>query len=122
MLDRVLMLIVTLTLLLFLAQAVLGVVFRVVVAVMTGASNIRHTGSFLGSVLAAVVAVCFVVGLLIRALRWLRESGVSGRRHRSGTSARQDWAGRGFADDVPTYLAERPATARRVKPNSRERD
>lgn len=123
MLDRVLKAIITLTLLLFLLQALVGVLGRLMNAVLTGAvSTIGHVGSFLGSVLVAVLSVCFLSGLLIRLIRWLRESGVSGRPHRSGTTARQEWSGRESADEVPIHQEGRPTNPRRAKSNRRERD
>lgn len=67
MLDRALTLILTLTLLLFLLQAVMGVLSRVLEAALTGTvSAIGHTGSFFGSLLVAVAMACFFAGLLVR--------------------------------------------------------
>jgi hypothetical protein len=72
MLDRVLKLIVTLTLLLFLAQAVVGLVIRSLGALIGGAiSGAVRAGSLVGSVIIAVVALCFFVGVIVRAARFI---------------------------------------------------
>ncbi len=72
MLDRVLKLIVTLTLLLFLVQAVVGVLSRVLEAALTRtAADIGHVGSLVGSLVVAVVVTCHFVGLLIRGFRFV---------------------------------------------------
>ena len=72
MLDRILKLVVTLTLLLFLLQAVIGVLSRVLEAAITrGAAAIWHAGSFLGGALVAVAMVCLVVGIVVRAVQFI---------------------------------------------------
>lgn len=72
MLDRVLKLIVTLTLLLFLMQAVIGVLSRVIEAALINAvSVVGHTGSFLGSLLVAVAMACFFAGLVVRFVQFV---------------------------------------------------
>ena len=63
MLDRALKLIVTLTLLLFLLQAVIGVISWGIAGTV---SAIGHTCSFLGSLLVAIAVTCFAFGLLVR--------------------------------------------------------
>jgi len=72
MLDRALKLIVTLTLLLFLLQSVIGVLSRVAEAALRGAvSAIEHAGSFLGSLLIAVAMVCLLIGLVVRFVQFV---------------------------------------------------
>ena len=72
MLDRLLKLIVTLTLLLFLVQAGIGVFARALVALLaTLISSVAHTGSVLGSLVVAFLAVCFVVGLAVRTVQFI---------------------------------------------------
>jgi len=74
-LDRLLKLIVTLTLLFFLLQAVIGVLVRGLDAALAGATAaLGHAGNFLGNLLAVVVEVLFVVGLVVRGAQF-----VSGR-------------------------------------------
>ena len=122
MLDRLLKLIVVLTLALFLGQAVIGLLIRLLEGMLTQvAGAFGRTGGALGGVLFAVAGVAFLVGLLVRGIRWLREGGVSGRPHRFGTTARQEWAGRGSADEVPTHQEGRANNPRRTNSNGRER-
>ena len=72
MLDQALKLIVSMTLLLFLLQAVIGVLSRVLEAALTGAvSAIGHIGSFFGSLLVAVAMACLFAGLLARLVRFV---------------------------------------------------
>ncbi len=67
MLDRLLKLIVILTLLLFLLQALVGVVVRALSALLTTlVSGAIHAGAVVGSVLVAVLTVVFTVGLVVR--------------------------------------------------------
>lgn len=70
MLDRFLKLIVLLTLLLFLLQAVIGVLCRVLESALMGtASTIGHAASFLGTLLVVVAMAFFLVGLLVRGVQ-----------------------------------------------------
>lgn len=109
MLDRALKLIVTLTLLLFLVEAIIDVLCRVLGAALAHVFSVLcRAGS-----LVAVGAICLLAGLLIRWLRWLREGGLTGRRPHLGNSTRQEWAGRKFADDVPVHQGSRRARSRR---------
>jgi hypothetical protein len=72
MLDRFLKLIVTLTLLFFLLQAVIGLLVRSFNAAQAGATSaLGHAGSFLGNVLVVVVEVLFLVGLLVRGAQFV---------------------------------------------------
>ena len=72
MLDRLLKLIVVLTLALFLVQAVIGMLIRVVEGtLMQVAAAFGRTGGALGGALFAVAGVAVVVGLLVRAIRFL---------------------------------------------------
>ena len=72
MLDRLLTLIVTLTLLLFLVQAVIGVLARALASLLTTlVASVAHTGSVLGSLIAAFLGVCFLVGLAVRTVQFI---------------------------------------------------
>ena len=72
MLDRALKLIVTLTLLLFLLQSVIGVLCQVAEAALRGAvSAIGHAGSFLGSLLIAVAMASLFAGLVVRLIQFV---------------------------------------------------
>jgi predicted NBD/HSP70 family sugar kinase len=70
MLDRFLKLTVTLTLLLFLIQAVIGVFARALAALLaTLVASVARTGSVVGGLVVALVGVCSVVGLAVRAVQ-----------------------------------------------------
>ena len=108
MLDRVLKLFITLTLLFFLLQAVFGALTRVLEAALRGAvSMLGSVGGFIGQLVIGAAVVSFVVGLLVRFIQWVRGKS-SGRRQGRG-QASHEWAGRAFADDVPV---DRPGTGR----------
>ena len=71
MLDRLLKTIIVGTLLLFLLQAVIGVLCRVLEATLTGAvSTIGHAGSFAGGLTIFILAVCIAIGLLVRLVQF----------------------------------------------------
>jgi uncharacterized membrane protein YciS (DUF1049 family) len=71
-LDRLLKLIVTLTLLLFLVQAVIGVAARALAALLaTFVSGVAHAGSILGGIVVALFAVSFVIGLAVRTVQFI---------------------------------------------------
>jgi hypothetical protein len=70
MVERYLKLIVTLTLLLFLVEAVVGVFAKALTATLaTLVAGVAHTGSVLGGLAAAALGVCFLVGLGVRTLQ-----------------------------------------------------
>jgi len=72
MLDRLLKLIVVLTLALFLVQAVIGLLVRIFEGMLTQvAAAFGRTGGALGGALFAVAGVAFVVGVLVRGIRSL---------------------------------------------------
>lgn len=83
MLDRVLKLIVTLTLLLFLVQAVVGLVCRVLETMCLGTvSAIGHAASLVGGLLVVVGVACLFVGLGVRVHQLLTGQGSrAGREH-----------------------------------------
>jgi hypothetical protein len=113
-LDRLLKLIVTLTLLLFLVDAVIDVLSRAMgMALARAISTIDQAKSFVGALIVALGVICLFAGLLIRFIRWLREGGLSGRRPHRGLSTRQEWAGREFADEVPVHRTSRRSRSRR---------
>src|SRR5260370_10793203 len=67
MLDRGLKLIVTLTLLMFLMQTVMGVLTRALAVLLAAlVSSVADASSFFGGIVAAVLALAFVVGLFAR--------------------------------------------------------
>jgi uncharacterized membrane protein len=71
-LDRILKLIVTLTLLLFLIQAVIGVLARVLEAALGGFFGyLEIVGGFFGQAMIAVAVVCFVIGLVVRGAQFV---------------------------------------------------
>ena len=72
MLDRLLKLIFTLTLLLFLMQAVIAVLARALTALLAPlVSSAVRTGSVVGGLVAVLLAVCFVVGLAVRGVQFI---------------------------------------------------
>jgi hypothetical protein len=46
-----------------------------------------------------LLAFLFTIGLVVRLIRWIRDGGRGGRR--ASATARQEWAGRLPADEVP---------------------
>lgn len=60
-------------------------------------------GGFLGQLLVGAAVVSFVVGLLVRFAQWVRSK--SSRRQSGHGQGSHEWAGRGFADDVPVDRA-----------------
>lgn len=108
MLDRVLKLIVTLTLLLFLLQAVIGVIARALEALLMGAvSAIGRAGSFFGGLVVAVLAICFFVGLLVRAAQFIGNRDPRAARERASRDRAMRQRVRRPAEGVP------PVTNRR---------
>ena len=84
MLDRLLKLIVTLTLLFFLLQVVLGVLVRTLEAALSGATSaLGHAGTFLGNVLVIVVEVIFLVGLIVRGAQFVANRDPRAARERA---------------------------------------
>lgn len=72
MLGRLLKLIVTLTLLIFLVQAVIGVAARALAALLaTIVSSVAHAGSILGGIVVALLGVSFAVGLAVRTVQFI---------------------------------------------------
>jgi hypothetical protein len=71
-LDRMLKLVIVLTLLLFLVQAATGVLSRGIEALFMGAaSTLGHASSFLAGLLFSAVMLCFLIGFLVRFIRFL---------------------------------------------------
>ena len=72
MLDRFLKLMVTLTLLLFLVHAVIGVFARGLTALLaTLGASVAHAGSVPGDLVVAFLGVCFIVGLAVRTVQFI---------------------------------------------------
>lgn len=112
MLDRALKLIVALTLLLFLLQAVIGVLSRVLEAALTGAvSAIGHTGSFFGSLLVAVAMASFFVGLLVRLVRFVATRDPRAARERDSRERAMRQRVRRPAEGVPPHGIRREHVA-----------
>lgn len=84
MLDRILKLIVTLTLLLFLIQAVIGVLARVLEAALRGFFGYLGTiGGFLGHAVVALVVMCFAIGLVVRGTQFIANRDPRAARERA---------------------------------------
>ena len=84
MLDRVLRFIVTLTLLLFLLQAVIGVLARGLEAALHSVrSTLGTVGGVLGQVIAAVAIFSFLIGLLVRGVQLIASRDPRGARERA---------------------------------------
>jgi uncharacterized membrane protein len=108
MLDRVLKAVITLTLLLFLLQAVVGVLSRVILAALAGAvAVVGHAGSFLGSMLVGVAMACFVVGLGVRLVRFLATRDPSAARERASRERAMRQRVRRPAEGVPPVNNQR---------------
>ena len=92
MLDRLLKLIVTLTLLLFLMQAVIGVAARALGAMLaTFVSSVEDAGSIVGGIVVALLAVSFVTGLAVRTVQFIanRDPRVARERETRDRAVRQ---------------------------------
>ena len=82
-LDRLLKLIVTLTLLLFLLQAVIGLAVRSLSALFAAFfSSVLRAGSVVGGILAATLAIAFTVGLFVRAAQFVADRDPRAARER----------------------------------------
>lgn len=98
MLDRLLKLIVTLTLLLFLVQAVIGVLARVLEATLHGfMASLGAAGGFIGQAMVVLAVACFVIGLVVRGAQFIA--------NRNPRSARE----RATRDRAVRHRARRPA-------------
>jgi membrane protein implicated in regulation of membrane protease activity len=107
-LDRVLKLIVTLTLLLFLMQAVIGVLSRVIEAALINAvSVVGQTGSFLGSLLVAVAMACFLTGLVVRFVQFVATRDPRAARERASRERAMRQRVRRPAEGVPPVNNQR---------------
>ncbi len=112
MLDRVLKAVITLTLLLFLLQAVIGVLSRVIEAALIGAvSMVGHAGSFLGSLLVAIAVACFFVGLVVRLVRFVATRDPSAARERASRERAMRQRVRRPAEGVPPVNGRREELA-----------
>ncbi|MEP7027095.1 MAG: hypothetical protein ABI960_00740 [Candidatus Eisenbacteria bacterium] len=69
MLDRVLKLIVVLTLLLFLVQSVIGVLCRILEAALGGVATTLGSGA--ASLVIAIAAICFLAGAIGRGFHFI---------------------------------------------------
>jgi len=104
MLDRILKLVVTLTLLLFLLQAVIGVLIRALEAALSGAvTSIGQTASFLTSLLFPVGMACLLAGLLVRLSRVVGARDPRSARERSSRDRAMRVRARRPAEGVPPH-------------------
>lgn len=98
MLDRLLKLIVTLTLLLFLVQVVIGVLVRVLEATLRGfMASLGAAGGFIVQAMVVLVVACFVMGLVVRGAQFIA--------NRDPRAARE----RATSDRAVRHRARRPA-------------
>lgn len=112
MFDRALKLIIALTLLLFLLQAVIGVFSRVIaVALMGAVSVVSHTGSFLGSLFVVVAIVCLFVGLVVRFVQLVATRDPRAERERASRDRAMRQRVRRPPDGVPPLNAQREHVA-----------
>ena len=102
MLDRFLKLIVTLTLALFLVQAVIGVVVRALEGALSGILKaLGTTGGFFSQLLVAAVVLSFLIGLLIRGLQFLTARDPRAARERATRNRAMRQRVRRPAEGVP---------------------
>lgn len=102
MLDRILKLIVTLTLLLFLIQAVIGVLTRVLEATLHGLlASVGSVGGFFGHALLALAVLCFLIGLLVRSVHFFASRDPRAARERSARDRAVRQRARRPAEGVP---------------------
>lgn len=80
---------------------------------LTSGHQTRPRQVVLAAVLVRVCAGLFIVGLAVRFIRWFWDGGLTGGRPHRGTSTRQEWASREFADEVPVPGASRRMRSRR---------
>lgn len=111
MLDKALKLIITLTLLFFLLQAVIGVLVRALEAMLRPmAGAIAALGGVLVGLLTLVGMLCLVTGLFVRARQFVlarnpRAAREQATRERAGrTRVRRP------AEDAPVHEPEEPAS------------
>jgi hypothetical protein len=102
MLDRILKLIVTLTLFLFLVQAVIGVLARVLEAALRGFfGHLGSVGGFLGEAAVALAVMCFVIGLVVRGAQFVANRDPRVARERAARDRAVRQRGRRPAEGVP---------------------
>lgn len=103
MLDRFLKLIVSLTLLLFLIQAVTGVLVRVLEALLRGLlSSVGSLGGFFGQTVFALVVLCLLSGLLVRGVQFVANQDPRAARERASRDRAVRQRVRRPAEGVPT--------------------
>ena len=108
MLDRLLKLIVVLTLALFLVQAVIGMLIRVVEGMLSQvAGAFGRAGGAVGSVLFALAGVAFVIGLLMRGIRFIGDRDPKVARERAARERAMRQRVRRPAEGVPPVNNQR---------------
>lgn len=109
MLDRILKLIVTLTLLFFLLQAVIGLLVRLVETALTPlAGAVGAIGGIVGGLIALLALTCLAVGLLVRGQRFIASRDPRAARERAARDRAVRQRVRRPAEDVPVHRPERP--------------
>lgn len=111
MLDRVLKLIVTLTLLFFLLQAVIGLLVRLVESALRPfASAVGALGGIVCALIALAALACLMVGLLVRARQFALSRDPRASRERAARDRAVRTRVRRPAEDVPVHEPEEPQT------------
>jgi hypothetical protein len=102
-LDRVLRIVVTLTLVLFLVQAVIGVLARALEGVLRASlSAIGSVGGILSRALIVLLVACFTVGLVVRGVRFMVSRDPRAIRERAARDRAVRQRVRRPAEGVPT--------------------
>lgn len=102
MLDRFLKVIIAGTLALFFVQAVIGVLARVVQAALRDLLGVLGTvGGLIGYVLGAVIVVGFLIGLLVRATKFIANRDPRAARERETRDRAVRQRARRPAEGVP---------------------
>jgi ABC-type nickel/cobalt efflux system permease component RcnA len=106
--ERFLKLVITLTLLLFLLQAVIGVLSQVIEAALLGAvSALGQASSLFGNLLAGVLVGCFAVGLIVRLVQFIATRDPRTARERAARERSVRQRVRRPAEGVPPALDQR---------------
>jgi hypothetical protein len=112
MLDRALKLIVTLTLALFLVQAVIGLLIRILETTLTQvAEAFGRAGGAVGGVLFAIAAGALLVGFLVRGAHFIASRDPRAARERASRDRAVRQRVRRPAEDVPPMNARREVQA-----------
>lgn len=109
MLEKALKLIVTLTLLFFLLQAVVGLLMRLIEATLRPvATAVAALGGLLTGLIAAAALLCLTVGLLVRAKHFVISRNPRVARERAVRERAVHTRVRRPAEDVPVHEPQAP--------------